>query len=280
MQSAYIRFIPETTDNWRFNQSMKPAACLAGALLLSCAGASLAQSPFDGTWKIDYSKAKHETKPSVVYLAQGWYHCESCAPSYAVKADGTDQPVTGQSFDTLSVKEIDAKSISLVRKKNHKVVYEATATVSADGKTLTYKGVHHPPNSDKPINWLTTSKRIGVAPSDVHAASGQWQVVNITSDDDLTTYKTNGDELTLSRTTGETYTAKFDGNEYPAKGTYAYDTVSLKRLGERSFEETDKLKGKVVEIDTSTVSNDGKTLTTIGVTSDRKSTFVSTKVKM
>lgn len=136
-------------------------------------------------------------------------------------------------------------------------------------------------NESRPFrNWRTTSKRIGIAPSDVHAASGQWQVVDITSDDDLTTYKTNGNELTLSRATGETYTAKFDGNEYLAKGTYAYDTVSLKRLGERSFEETDKLKGKVVEIDTSTVSNDGKTLATIGVTSDRKSTFVSTKVKM
>jgi hypothetical protein len=244
---------------------MKSAVRVAGALLLSCAGASLAQSPFDGTWKIDQSKTKHETKPIAAYLAQGWYHCESCVPTFAIKADGTDQPVTGQSVDTISVKEADAKSISFVGKKNQKVVYEVTATVSADGKTLTRKGVYYAPNSDKPNNGLTTWKRIGVAPSGVHAASGQWQVVNTTSDEEamLTTYKTNGDELTLTRPGGETYTAKFDGNEYPVKGSYVYDTISLKRLGERSFEETDKLKGKLVEIDTWTVSNDGKTLTTI-----------------
>ena len=95
----------------------------------------------------------------------------------------------------------------------------------------------------------------------------------------MTTYKTKGDELTLTRPTGETYTANFDGKEYPVKGSYAYDTVSLKRLGDRSFEETDKLKGNVIEIDTWTVSSDGKTLTVVAVEkpSDRKSTDVMTK---
>jgi hypothetical protein len=244
--------------------------------------ASLAQSPFDGTWKADQSKTKHETKPYVYYLAQGWYHCESCVPTYAIKADGTDQPVSGQDVDTISVKEIDAKSVSFVGRKNQKVVYEMTASASADGKTETDKGVYYPPNSDKPNNWLTTSKRIGIAPSGVHAISGQWQVVHDSIDEEatLTTYKSNGDELTLARPSGETYTAKFDEKEYTVKGSYEYDAVSLKRLGERSFEETDKLKGKVVEIDTWTVSNDGKTLTVVAVgkPNDRKFTYVATKV--
>lgn len=250
-------------------------------MFLAFTGASLAQSPFDGVWKIDYSKAKQETKLVVVYLAQGWYHCESCVPAYSVKADGTDQPVPGQYFDTLSVRGVDAKTIKFVRKKNQKVVYEATFTVSADGNTLTNKGVHYPPNSNKPLNWMVTYKRIGIAPSIAHAGSGQWQETSISSEDSLTVYKTNGDEVTLTRpTTGESYTAKFDGNEYPVKGSYAYNTVSLKRLGERSFEETDKLNGKVVEIDTLTVSKDGKTLTIASVTTpnDRKMTLVSTKV--
>jgi hypothetical protein len=151
---------------------MKSAARLAGALLVACAATSLAQSPFDGTWKTDLSKTKYESKPFVGYLAQGWWHCESCVPTYAIKADGTDQPVTDQDVDTQSVKEVDAKSISFVGKKNQKVVYEATVTVSADGKTATEKGVSYPPNSDKPNNWLSTYKRVGVAPSGVHAASG------------------------------------------------------------------------------------------------------------
>jgi hypothetical protein len=119
-------------------------------------------------------------------------------------------------------------------------------------------------------------------PSGVHAASGQWQEVNATADQEmlLTTYKTKGDELTFTRPSGETYTAKFDGNDYAVKDGYSDYTVSLKRLGERSFEVTAKLKGKVNEVETWTVSNDGKTLTTIAVAkpSDRKTTYVATKV--
>jgi hypothetical protein len=261
---------------------MKTAVRVAGALLLSCAGASLAQSPFDGTWKTDLSKTKYDSKPYTVYIAQGWYHCESCTPSYAIKADGTDQPVPEQGIDTVSVKVVDAKSISFVSKKNQKVVWEATVTVSADGKTATEKGAYYPPNSDKPNNWVDTLKRSGTLASGVHAVSGQWVAVKAATSDEksvLNTYKTNGDELTYTGP-NVTYTAKFDGNEYPAKGSYGYDTVSLKRLSERSFEETDKLKGKVNGVYTITVSNDGKTLTVLAVEkpSDRKTTFVSTKV--
>jgi hypothetical protein len=262
---------------------MKSAVRLAAALLLTCAGASLAQSPFDGTWKTDQSKTKVENvKPFTVYLAQGWYHCETCTPSFAVKADGTDQPVTGQDVDTLSVKEIDAKSLSFVGKKNNKVVYEDTVTVSTDGKTATQKGVYYQPNSDKPGPWISTAKRIGIPPSGVHAISGQWLEVGTVSDAAVmvTTFKAAGDELTLNRPSGETFTAKFDGNDYPVKGAgFWYDTVSLKRFGERSFEETQKLKGKPVETDTWTVSNDGKTLTFVIVikSSNQKTTYVATK---
>jgi hypothetical protein len=252
-------------------------------MLLACAGASLAQSPFDGTWKTDLSKTKYDSKPFNVYIAQGWYHCESCTPSYAIKADGTDQPVPEQGIDTVSVKVVDDKSISFVSKKNQKVVWEATVTVSADGKTATEKGAYYPPNSDKPSNWVDTLKRSGTLASGVHAVSGQWLAVNSATSDEksvFNSYKTNGDELTYTGPHGVTYTAKYDGNEYPVKGSYGADIVSLKRLNERSFEETDKLKGKVNAVYTLTVSNDGKTLTVLEVEkpSERKTTFVSSKV--
>lgn len=243
---------------------------------------SLAQSPFDGTWRSDPSKTTHDAKPIVTYIAQGWYHCESCVPSYAVKADGTDQPVSDQEIDTLSVKIDDDRTVTSVGKKNGKVVDEVTSTVSADGKTKTRKGVYYPPNSEKPVNYTQTFKRIGTMPSGVHATSGRWQDVKGAESENglVITYKTKGDELTMTRPTGETYTANFDGKEYPVKGSYEYDTVSLKRLGERAIEETDKLKGKVIEIDTWTVSSDGKTLTVASVEkpSDRKDTYVLTRV--
>jgi len=249
--------------------------------LLYTAG-SLAESPFDGTWKNEPSKEKHDPKHLVEYIAQGWYHCESCVPPWAVKADGTDQPVTDQDVDTLNVKEVDAKTVTVVGKKDAKVAFEQTVTVSADGKTLTVKGVAHPPNSDNPVEYTTTLKRVGTAHPDVHATSGRWQVVSGQASENaqVTTYKVDGDELKMTRPTGESYSAKFDGKDYSVKGSYGYDQVSLKRVNDNSFEETDKLNGKVIEVDTWTVSKDGKTLTVVAVQkpSERTNTYVATKV--
>ncbi len=81
-----------------------------------------AQSPFDGTWKTNTAQTKFSPKPNVFYLSQGWYHCVSCNPAFDVKADGTDQAVTGQSYDTISVKEADPNSIAVTAKKDGKPI--------------------------------------------------------------------------------------------------------------------------------------------------------------
>ena len=100
----------------------------AGALLIvaafSAIAASHAQSPFDGTWRTSLATAKLTPKPNVFYLSQGWYHCVTCSPVVEVKADGTDQPVTGQAYDTVNVKEVDGKTIATVTKKAGKVIAE------------------------------------------------------------------------------------------------------------------------------------------------------------
>ena len=67
-----------------------------------------AQSQFDGTWKIDTNSVQLPTKPDVFLLQNGMYECKSCVPPISIKADGTDQKVTGQPyFDTMSMKVID-----------------------------------------------------------------------------------------------------------------------------------------------------------------------------
>src|SRR5215472_14870346 len=47
-------------------------------LLLLVPVLSWAQSPFDGTWKIDMSKSKLPKKPDVYVLQNGTYECKSC----------------------------------------------------------------------------------------------------------------------------------------------------------------------------------------------------------
>ena len=49
------------------------------------------------------------------------YDCDSCAPKIKnVKADGQDQPVAGQPYDTLAVQVVDANTIHFTAKKASK----------------------------------------------------------------------------------------------------------------------------------------------------------------
>ena len=256
---------------------------LAGALLLTTVlgvpAIAIAQSPFDGTWKTNMSQAKFSPKPNVFYLSQGWYHCVSCNPTFDAKADGTDQAVSGMSYDTISVKEVDQNTLAFVAKKAGKVDFEQTRSVSADGKALTVKTTSHPMNSDQTVTAESTAKRVGIKPSGVHATSGEWQISKVSQSDNglLTTYKSNGDELTMSTPTGESFTAKFDGQDYPVKGAYTYDTVSLKKVDDHTIEETDKRGGKVVEVSKMVVTGKTMKIESTNKLTDRTNTYVASK---
>lgn len=240
-----------------------------------------AQSPFDGTWITNDDQSKPSPKPLVASLKGGMYECSTCVPKVSVKADGQDQPVSGQSYDTLNVHEINDKSVEFKTRKNGKPVYEMTRTVSDDGKTMTVKTVEHSPDGDKTATYEATAERIGKAPAGANAISGSWRLTKTSANENgrTTTFKSNGDELTMSNPTGETYTAKFDGKDYPAKGSFFYTSVSLKRINDHTIEETDKRDGKVTAVAKMTVSADGKTMTTVETNklTGRTSTSVAEK---
>ena len=65
-----------------------------GAMLFA-ASSSMGQSPIDGTWKIDMNKVGFAKRPDVYVLKDGMYSCKTFTPPYTVKADGSDQAVTG-----------------------------------------------------------------------------------------------------------------------------------------------------------------------------------------
>ena len=134
-------------------------------------------------------------------------------------------------------------------------------------------------NSDKPITAESIAKLVGIAPAGVHATSGTWKVEKITQSDNglLFTLKGTADDLTYSDPAGEGFTAKFDGSDASVNGAYNYNTVSLKKAGANSIEETFKRDGTVVQVNKLTVS--GKTLTreSTNKLTDRTSTFTATK---
>ena len=231
-------------------------------LTLLASGVLFAQSPFDGTWMTKLDTAKFPTKPDKYSLNNNMYECLTCVPKVAVKADGTDQKVTGHPYyDTVAVKVVNASSVEIIQKKDGKVMYTDTATVSPDGKALNEKFTDN--SGTQPVTGEATSTRVAPGAAGSHAMSGAWRLekVNSISNNGLTvTYQGTADGLKMSDPNGNSYDAKFDGKDYPIQGDPGHTMVSLKRIADNTIEETDKRDGKVVGVSHLTVSKDGKSI--------------------
>jgi hypothetical protein len=224
-----------------------------------------AQSAFDGTWKVDINKAQLQTKPDVYLLQGGMYDCKTCVPPVEIKADGQDQKVTGHPYyDTTSIKIVDDQSIEETDKKGGKTVANSKWTVSPDGNTLTIVFTDSSATNADPVTGKGESTRVAKGPAGSHAISGSWRATKMESLSEnalLVTFKLEGDTFSMSNPTGQSYAAKLDGTDAPYKGDPGTTSVSVKRMGKNSIEETDKRDGKVIGVALITVAPDGKTMT-------------------
>lgn len=221
-----------------------------------------AQSSLDGTWKIDLNSVKFPTKPDVFVLQNGSYTCKTCVPPFTVKADGTDQKVSGHpGMDMFAIKAIDDKHVEQSWKKGGKPMGSEKDTLSADGKTMTADFVDTSAPNGKTVTGHVVLTRVAAGPSGSHPFSGSWRAEKasgVTDDALMFTYKMDGDSLSYSTPTGQSYTAKLGGGDALFTGDPNVTMVSVQKLGPNTFEETDKRDGKVVSVSKMTVS--GKTM--------------------
>ena len=243
----------------------------------------LAQSVFDGTWKTNMSEAKISQKPIIFAVNNGMYTCDSCVPKISIKADGEGQNVAApvREYDTLTVKVVDPNTVQFSAKKGGKPVFDQTRTASADGKTLTVTSTNYNADGSAPYKSEAKLARISSAPAGSDAISGSWRIANAQVADPgaLTTYTSTSDGLNMSTPTGAGWDAKFDGKEYPVKGTFANETVSLKKVNDHTIEATHKRDGKLYSIEKITVSAGGKQMTDMvdNKLTGRVSTFIAEK---
>lgn len=225
---------------------------------------AMAQSAFDGTWKVDLNSAHMPKKPDVLLLQNGIYDCKTCAPAISIKADGEDQKVTGHPyFDTMAIKVVDDHTIQETQKKNGKVVATSKTAVAADGKTATFEFTDSSDTNADPVTGTGIMTRVATGPKGAHAISGSWRTTSYgnISDNGLTfTYKMDGDSLSMTTPTGQSYSAKTNGTDAPYMGDPGTTSVSVTKLGKNSLQETDKRNGKVISIAKMTVAADGKTM--------------------
>jgi len=243
---------------------MKKSLRMGLWLALLCPMCAMAQSAFDGTWKIDTNKVQMPKKPDVILLQNGTYECKTCAPPISVKADGQDQKVTGHPyFDTMAVQVVDDHTVKETQKKGGKVVGASTTTVAADGKTAHFEFTDSSNTNADPVTGKGDMKQVVKGPAGSHAISGSWLTSDITGFSDnglLFTFKEHGGMLSMTTPTGQSYLVKTDGTEGPYKGDPGITSVTVKQLGKDSIVETDKRDGKVIAVVKSTVSPDGKVM--------------------
>jgi len=234
------------------------------ALALSACG-ELAPSSFDGTWKTNPDQTKFSSEPVTVSLSDGIFDCTSCAPKIHVRADGSDQSFPTLPQDTVAVREIDSRTVKLIMKRNGSVTSEQVYTAEPDGRTLDATTIIYPTEGTTPQVLESTSERIGLPVPNSNAVTGSWRTQKTSVSESLlfTTFKPSGHELSASWPIGTSWTARFDGRDYPVKRGYRADSVSLKRLNDHTIEVTYKLHRYLMRVDTLTVSDDGKTMTNV-----------------
>jgi len=240
-----------------------------------------AQSALDGTWRIDPHTMQY-VGTEKFSLQNGVYRCDSCYPKIDVKADGQDQKVSGSPyFDTCNVRAIDDRNIEIVTKKNGKVVGTSKMTASSDGKELATEFTYVTEGGQSG-GGKYGSTRVGAAPTAASKISGEWQpgpLQSATENIVVTTYKASGDGLSMSDLNGASYSAKFDGKDYPFKGDPGISTVAIKKIDSNTVEETFKLDGKIVAANRITVAPNGKTLSFVFEDKLRHVTYKSVATK-
>lgn len=244
---------------------MKNPLLFGLVIALLASAPAIAQNAIDGTWKFNLSDAQFPKKPDVYLLQNGKYQCKTCVPPIDVKADGQDQPVSGDPYrDSVSIKVVDDRTIEEIDKKNGKTVTTSKTVVSPDSKTAAFEFTDSSNTNADPVTGKGSITRVAKGATGSHAISGSWVTskMDTLSDNGLVvTFKVEGDNLKMSNQTGQSYVAKMDGTDAPYKGDPGTTSVSVKNAGKNTIEETDKRDGKVISVARMTVAPGGKTMT-------------------
>jgi hypothetical protein len=245
---------------------------------------SIAQSVFDGRWRIDPAQDQPSTEAQVFLLQDGVYHCLSCNPPLEIKADGTDQKIVGEPcYDTVAITVASPSSIVETDRRNGKTVGGSRKFVSPDGNTLTDEWTESCNADENVITGKQILTRINVGPPGAHAISGSWQIAKpaqLSENALVGTFQLDGETFRFSDPTGQSYVAKLDGTETPVKGDLSNTVVSVRRINANTVEQTDKREGKIVQVVRYSVGPDGKTMTITFIDQVRGTTVQSTAHKL
>lgn len=223
---------------------------------------AVAQNPFVGTWKVDYSKS-HVTGETITFTpeAGGKVHIAAPNETYTFKPDGTD---TKNSFgDTVEWKQVDDHTWKESTKEGSMVVTD-TWTLGSDGKSLQDSVSGTRPNGQE-MNETESFTRVAPGKS----FFGKWRNTKVNNSTPTSAQiEANGDNGIVWHIpeVQASVSLTFDGKEATPTGPTVPDglTLAATKIGPRSFELVEKVKGKVIFKGRYTVSADGNNMTEVG----------------
>lgn len=234
---------------------------LTGLTLALLSSAALAQTPFDGDWKIDVKTIDLPAKPVTYEFRDKMYECKTCATKIHVKTDGKDQKVEGNAYiDTLAVKIIDKNNLEMTGKKGGKVVAKRKAAVSVDTNDMQVTYENTWPNGET-VKGAIQYHRTAYDRTAPHLMSGSWKPMaeSQRTDNGLKlAYKSEGKMLSMTKATGVSYKAEVNGADAAVTGDPGITHVSVKSPKKNALEETWKRDGKTVSVTKLETMADGK----------------------
>jgi len=214
-----------------------------------------ANDPFVGHWRLDVSRSTIVDDMKVESLGPNKFAFNfENSPTETIVANGTDQP--GLSGTTLSVKQADDRTLSVVRKQDGKVIVSAHWKLSPNGRTLrdAFTALQDDGSSlSTDYVYRRTAGTSGFA--------GAWESTTkpfgLKLEIDI---QPHGNKSLSFTSFGSTKNVTFDGRDHAAEGAKDV-TFSGRRRGARAMDYTEKNAGKVAHLRTFQLSRDGRTLT-------------------
>ncbi|MFL6727892.1 MAG: hypothetical protein ACJ8FS_15460 [Sphingomicrobium sp.] len=215
-----------------------------------------ANDPFVGKWRLDISRSTIVDDMRVQVLGPNRYGFNfEGAPTEIIIADGTDQP--GLPGTTLAVKAADARTLTVVRKQDGRIIILASWSLSEDGRTLrdAFTSVQ-PDGSSATVDYVY--KRL----SGSSGFAGTWESTTkptgLKVELGIQPYGSKGLSFV---SVGSNRSVTFDGQEHAVPGDKDGLTFSGRRKGARAMQYTEKKRDEVQRARQFELSRDGRTLT-------------------
>jgi hypothetical protein len=217
-------------------------------------------SLFDGVWRPGPQRPGPDAPIEELLLRDGTYTCLTCAPPYAVLADGEPHEVEGaEGFDTVAITVVDDRTVRRVAWQGGAMVVDATMVLSPFGQTQRETQRRFQPVQ---FEFAVTSARLGPAPSGAHALSGRWRPIerDLPNHEEDTRYGLVDGIFSMRDGFGRQFDAPLDGSQVPYVGDGRFTAVSLRQIDDLTIEETNWNGPDVVLTTRWRVEPDGRTI--------------------